>query len=131
MSDIYKNILLIILLVLALTDVRVNQQGNGGPKNTKEEVGVASWYSVKSSSNITASGERFLESGYTCAKWGVPFGTVLKVTNIANGKFVLVKCNDRGPNKRLNRVIDLSPKAFSTIADLKDGLINVKVEVIK
>jgi rare lipoprotein A len=131
MSDIYKNLLLIIFLVLALTDVKVNQQTNGRPKNTKEERGVASYYTIKSSSNITASGERFLESGYTCAKWGVPFGMVLKVTNIVNGKFVLVRCNDRGPNKRLNRVIDLSPQAFSTIADLKDGVITVKIEVVK
>jgi rare lipoprotein A len=95
-----------------------------------EEIGIASWYSVESSSNMTASGERFKNDGFTCAKWDVPFNMVLKITNIANSKFVLARVNDRGPNKRLHRAIDLSKGAFAKIADLKLGVITVKIEVV-
>lgn len=131
MSDIYKNILLIIFLVLALTDVKVNNQGGVGSKNTKEEIGRASFYTVKSSSNITASGERFQETAFTCASNDYPFNTRLKITNIANGKFVLCRVNDKGGFKKYGRILDLSPRAFSTITNLKEGVITVKVEVIK
>ncbi len=98
-----------------------------------EEIGVCSWYSQDDPGiNIyTANGEVFNDGAMTCAKWDVPFGTWFKITNIANGKFVLARTNDRGPARRLNRVIDLSKGAFAKIADLKLGLITVKVEVIK
>jgi len=93
--------------------------------------GIASYYTVKSSSKLTASGEEFKENAFTCAIYDLKFGTMLKVTNIQNGKFVIVEVTDRGPHKRLKRAIDLTPIAFKQIADLKQGLISVKIEVIK
>lgn len=98
---------------------------------------TASYYTYESckregTSGIwTASGERFNENDLTCAMWKVKFGAFLKVTNLANGKSVIVRCNDRGPAKRLvkkGRIIDLSKGAFLRIANLKDGVIKVKVE---
>ena len=98
------------------------------PLVSAEEIGIASFYTIKSSSDLTASGEKFIESNLTCAYNDAPFGTILKVTNLENNKSVFVKVNDRGGFKKYNRIIDLSPKAFSAIADLKDGLIKVKIE---
>ena len=95
-----------------------------------EETGKASYYTVESSSNLTASGERFDEDGMTCASNDYPFGTILKVTNIENNKDILVKVNDRGGFKKYGRIIDLSKGAFAKIADLKLGVINVTVQKI-
>lgn len=79
----------------------------------------------------TASGEKFDDNGLTCAMRSRDFGKYYKVTNIANGKSVIVKHNDFGPNKKLwkrGRIIDLSEGAFRKIADVKVGIIQVKIE---
>jgi len=92
-------------------------------------IGLASWYGGGEKLNkYTASGEVFDPEAPTCAIWDVPYGTYLKVTNLGNGYWILVRVNDRGPAKRLGRLIDLSRRAFSEIASLKEGLIKVKVE---
>ena len=66
----------------------------------------------------------------TAAHEKLPFGTKVKVTNIRNGKSVIVKINDRGPFVK-GRIIDLSMSAFSSIAKLETGIIDVKIEVVK
>jgi rare lipoprotein A len=100
---------------------------------------TASWYSYEScikegtSGRITASGEKFNHNELTAAMWDVPFGTRFKVTNIKNGKSVIVRITDRGPAKRLvkkGRLIDLSKASFAQIAKLSDGVIPVKIEKI-
>jgi len=81
----------------------------------------------------TASGERFDENALTCAMRSRDFGKFYKVTNLDNGKSVIVRHNDFGPNKKLwkkGRIVDLSKGAFEKIADLKTGVINVKVEIL-
>ena len=94
--------------------------------------GKASWYSQNDPGILltTANMERFDDSELTCAVWDLPFNTILKVTNLENGKFVIVRVNDRGPAKRLNRAIDLTKTAFSQIADLDKGLADVSIEII-
>ena len=94
--------------------------------------GKASWYSQNDPGILltTANMERFNDSKLTCAVWDLPFNTILKVTNLENGKSVIVRVNDRGPAKRLNRAIDLTKEAFSRIADLDKGLADVSVEII-
>jgi rare lipoprotein A len=74
--------------------------------------------------------EIFNDSQLTCAMWDMPFNTILKVTNLENGKSVVVRVNDRGPAKRLNRTIDLTKAAFFRIADLEKGLAEVSVEIM-
>ena len=96
--------------------------------------GKASWYSRKDRGirKRTANMEIFKDTGLTCAAWGLPFGSLLEVTNLDNGKSVIVRVNDRGPAKRLvrrGRIIDLTKTAFSAIADNKNGLIDVRVEI--
>ena len=93
------------------------------------EVGIASYYGNGEKLNrCTANGEVFDPTAMTCATYAWPFNTVLKVTNTDNGKSVIVRVNDRGPNKRLGRIIDLSREAFKKIAPLSKGVVYVKIE---
>ncbi len=95
---------------------------------------LASFYTEQSSSSMTASGEPYDEDGLTFASWNYPFGQFIRVTNLKNEKSVVVRCNDRGPAKRLvreGRVIDLSKGAFLRIAPLSDGVIEIKTEMVE
>ena len=94
------------------------------------ESGIASYYAMKFQSRKTASGERYDKAKKTAAHKKLPFGTRVKVTNIKNGKSVIVKINDRGPFVK-GRIIDLSRSAFSSIANLNAGIIDVKIKVMK
>ncbi len=88
----------------------------------------ASYYANKFNGRRTASGKKFSNSKYTAAHRKLPFGTILRVTNEANGQCVLVEVTDRGPFSR-GREIDLSKRAFMEIADNKNsGSIIVKIE---
>jgi len=81
-----------------------------------------------------ANGQRFDDTKLVCASWDYRFGTKIKVTNVANKKTCTVTVTDRGPAKRLyrmGRLLDLSQGAFSQIADLEQGIIRIKFEVIK
>ena len=98
-------------------------------------IGQASWYSQQSPGvrKHTANMEIFNDRELTCAMWGVPFNQKIKVTNLENGKSVIVRVNDRGPHKRYvrkGRVIDLSKAAFQSIAGLKQGLVKVQLELL-
>ena len=90
---------------------------------------IATWYSRKDPrvGRHTASGEVFDDSKHTCAIWGMPFGTRLKVTNLENRKSIVCRVNDRGPARRLKRHIDLSRASFRKIASLRQGLIRVSI----
>lgn len=90
----------------------------------------ASYYHDKFNGRRTASGEKFRNSDLTAAHRKLPFGTKVKVTNIANGESVVVKVNDRGPQKK-SREIDLSKRAFMQITDNKNhGVLQVSIEII-
>jgi len=91
--------------------------------------GVASWYGGKFHGRRTASGSRFNQNALTCAHRTLPFGSQLKVTNIANGKSVLVQVNDRGPAIR-SRLIDLSKAAAKELDFIKRGTTQVQLELI-
>ncbi len=89
----------------------------------------ASYYHNKFNGRATASGVKFNNEKYTAAHRKFPFGTKLKVTNLANGKSVSVEVLDRGPFTR-GREIDLTRRAFMDIADNKNsGSLQVKIEV--
>lgn len=88
--------------------------------------GIASWYGWDHAGRTMANGRPFNPMAMTCASWHHPFGTKLRVTNIATGKSVVVIVTDRGPAKRLRRQVDLSLAAFSAIANPKRGLAKVR-----
>lgn len=98
---------------------------------------TASWYSEGYNApdpwkhTTTASGEAFNDQALTAASYRFNMGSKVKVTNLANGRHVMVTINDRGPSKALRtkgRDLDLSKGAFAKIADLKTGVIHVKEE---
>jgi len=111
--------------------------------NAKAETGFASWYSRASCQKEfgddwdgkTASMEVFDDEKLTCANWDYnSFGDFLLVTNLKNGRAIVVEVTDRGPAKRLyrqGRIIDLSRKAFSVLASLSQGIIEVKIEEVE
>ncbi|WP_373277774.1 septal ring lytic transglycosylase RlpA family protein [Segatella baroniae] len=83
--------------------------------------GKATFYSKRATGARTASGERMHHDSMTCAHRTHPFGTMLKVTNPANGKEVIVKVTDRGPFSR-GRIIDLSWGAAKALGILDRGV---------
>jgi peptidoglycan lytic transglycosylase len=91
------------------------------------EIGEASWYGPGFHGRKTASGERFDTYEMTAAHKTLPFGTLLKVTNLENNLFTVVRVNDRGPYVR-GRIIDLSHAAKDAIG--MSGTAQVKIEQI-
>lgn len=98
--------------------------------SNNKTTGIASWYGGKYNGRQTASGEIYDEKKMTAAHRTLPFGTIVDVTNVDNGKKVRVRINDRGPFID-GRIIDLSKSAFSKIASANQGLANVKIKVVK
>lgn len=94
------------------------------------ETGKASYYANSFNGRPTASGETFRQRKLTAAHKTLPFGTRVTVINIANGKKVKVRINDRGPFVP-GRIIDLSHKAASRIGMLNIGVANVEVRYKK
>lgn len=88
--------------------------------------GTASFYGKKFHKRKTASGEVYDMYDYTAAHKHLPFGTLLRVTNMENGFEVIVKINDRLP-KQSKRVIDLSRGAAEQLDMIRDGLAPVKI----
>jgi rare lipoprotein A len=102
-----------------------------GSFNLYDKKAVASYYADKFNGKKTASGETFSNNKLTASHKKLPFGSKVKVTNLANKKSVTVIVNDRGPFSG-GRDIDLSKKAFMQITDNKNyGEIKVSLEVSK
>lgn len=91
--------------------------------------GKASWYGPGFHGKRTANGERFNQNDLTAAHRHLPFGTKVKVTNLHNGRSVVVRINDRGPFSR-GRVIDLSKAAARLIGVFQSGTAPVLLEVL-
>lgn len=115
----------LILLLSIISFNIVNAQSKVGDKKK----GQSSYYANKFHGRKTANGERFNMYAYTCAHRKLPFDTYLKVTNLKNGKWIVVRVNDRGPFKS-NRILDLSKAAAAKINMIEDGLANVEIEVL-
>ncbi len=95
-----------------------------------KEKATASFYGADFHGKKTSNGEFFDMLDYTCANKELPFDTILKVTNLANGKTVEVRVNDRGPFV-IGRDIDLSTQAAIDLEMTKSGLAEVKLEIVK
>jgi rare lipoprotein A len=91
--------------------------------------GWASWYGPGFDGNLSASGERFNQNDLTAAHRNLPFGTLLMVRNLDNGRTVVVRINDRGPYVG-DRLIDLSAGAASVLGMMGSGVAPVEIEVI-
>jgi len=91
--------------------------------------GQASYYAQKFEGRKTANGEIFRHSKLTAACNSLPLGTWIRVTNLRNGKSVVVKTNDRLHTKT-RRLVDLTRTAAQTLGFIRSGLTRVKVEVL-
>lgn len=99
----------------------------GFAQEKRVEKGIASYYSgYKYVANWP---ERFDSNSMTAAHKTLPFGTIIKVKNVNNGKTVNVRVNNRGPYVK-GRIVDLTPAAFEKIAPLEKGITKVKLEVV-
>lgn len=92
--------------------------------------GRASYYSNALHGRKMSNGERYNKNNFTCAHRTLPFGTKLRVTNLRNGRQVIVRVTDRGPFVR-GRIIDLSYAAAQAIGSISSGVASVKIEVIR
>jgi rare lipoprotein A len=102
----------------------------GGADVVSTQKGEASYYADAFHGRKTASGERFDMHGMTAAHRKLPFGTRVRVTNLNNGREVVVRINDRGPYAG-GRVIDVSKAAARKLEMIGPGVVPVKVEVLK
>jgi rare lipoprotein A len=108
--------------------VKASQQSSATAKS--KNAGFASFYAKKFHGRRTASGEIFNNNALTAAHKSLPFGTLVKVTNLRNKTSVVVRINDRGPFVR-GRIIDLTRSAAKKIGLLHAGTARVKLEVLK
>ncbi|MEA9442085.1 septal ring lytic transglycosylase RlpA family protein [Aeromonas caviae] len=125
---VQKGVLIPLSLLLAACSSQP-QAGEDGSVRGYTQTGLASYYADRYHNKRTASGELHKRGGNTAAHMTLPFGTQVKVTNLANGKSVMVRVNDRG-NFARGRIIDLSRAAFSAIGNPRSGLIKVRIEVL-
>lgn len=122
--------ILVAVFFSAITACSTVQPGAGGNWTGFTQTGQASYYADKFEHRKTASGAIYKHEFNTAAHKELPFGSTVKVTNLDNGKSVVVEINDRGPFVR-GRIIDLSKVAFSRIGNTSLGLLDVKIEVLR
>ena len=129
-----KAILSYCLIIMIMAGPIVSAaQGKVNYRNVAQSdsaVGYASYYSNKFIGKKTANGEIFSQEKLTCAHNTLPMGTLIKVTNLNNDKSVVVRVNDR-MHKRNPRLVDLSRAAAKTLDFNGNGVIRVRVEVLK
>src|SRR5262245_6800655 len=95
----------------------------------QSQEGLVSWYGAAFQDRPTASGEPFDAADLTMAHPTLPFGTRVKVTNLRNGRSVIVRVNDRGPNIG-RRIADLSHAAAAQLRMTKRGVVRARIEVL-
>lgn len=100
------------------------------PQAYFRQTGLASYYGERHGGKATANGEMFDPAAFTAAHPSLAFGTVVRVTNLANGKTVKVEINDRGPHVK-GRVIDLSRAAAGALGMTRDGIAQVMLEAFR
>lgn len=109
-----RKLILALIVLLAVCAVKAQQTG------------LATFYGTKFNNRKTASGEIYRKDSMVCAHRTYPFGTMLKVKNVANNKEVVVRVIDRGPFAK-RRIIDLSHAAAKELDMVRSGVIQVEV----
>ena len=122
-----------LVIVLVFSVVTAGCFGGSKPrvyKIPKGATGMASWYGPGFHGKRTANGERYNMNKISAAHKTLPFGTIVRVTNLDNGKSVEARINDRGPFVK-NRVIDLSKGAAKKIDMIGAGVVPVRLKILK
>ena len=134
-SRFNKAIVFILLICLYTLPVHAQQEGvkrsdTAAPKKSNRILyGQASFYANKFHGRKTASGEIFSQDKLTAACNVLPLGTWIRVTNLKNGKIVVVKTNDR-LHPKTRRLVDLTKAAAKKLGFISRGLTRIKIEVI-
>ncbi|WP_262148518.1 septal ring lytic transglycosylase RlpA family protein [Chryseobacterium foetidum] len=121
-----KRFILVIIMMISALGVYSFTENTADARKTS----YASYYHDKFNGKKTASGEVFDNSKLTAANRTLPFGTLVKVTNLNNGEEVIVRINDRGPYHS-SRALDLSKAAFDEIGNIASGKIPIEYEVVE
>lgn len=123
--------------VLAVFFLTANLGAAPAPNSSKSrkspkpyQIGKASWYGKYFHGKTTASGEPYNMFDFTAAHRDLPLGTWVRVTNLRNGRSVVVRVNDRGPYAGNSRVIDLSYSAAQILGFRTRGLVKVRLDVV-
>lgn len=117
----------VIVVVLATT------RSAASDDEARVQLGLASWYGPGFHGEETASGEIFNQNKLVAAHRTLPLGSVIRVTNLENGRRVTLRVIDRGPygrNFRNGTIVDVSRGAARRLGFIKDGLVRVRLEVI-
>jgi len=127
----------VLAMVMAVAPLgaapRPRANGSGAeqtPSRKAYQVGKASWYGKQFHGRTTASGEAYDMFQFTAAHKALPLGTWIKVTNLKNDKWVIVRVNDRGPYVG-NRVLDLSYAAAQMLGLRAHGVAKVRIDVVE
>jgi rare lipoprotein A len=123
------------LLLLGMVLLAAACAGKRDAKSAKSvsnytEVGIASWYGKPFHGRRTANGEVYDMHKLTAAHRTLPFGVKVRVTNLENNRRIVVRINDRGPFKR-GRIIDLSKAAAKQLNMIDDGVVKVRIAVVR
>jgi rare lipoprotein A len=100
------------------------------PSGAAEDTGKLAWYGKKFSGRRTASGERYDPGAMTMAHKSLPFGTIVDVTNLSNGRKARLRVNDRGP-AQADRVGDVSAAAARELGMVRAGVIDASIVVVR
>ena len=124
-------LLIVLFAVLALAVTSARPESAPQPR---VQTGLASYYGPGFHGEETASGEIFNQNEMVAAHRTLPLGSVVRVTNLENGRRVVLRVIDRGPygkNYRKGTIIDVSKGAARRLQFIRDGLVKVKVEVLR
>ncbi|MFI5107736.1 MAG: septal ring lytic transglycosylase RlpA family protein [Terriglobales bacterium] len=133
-----RRVLPCIMAMLVLVATVGAAPATKGPRSTKQgppkrqklyEIGSASWYGKPFHGRATASGEPYDMFQFTAAHRQLPLGTWVKVTNLRNGKWLMVRINDRGPVPE-SRIIDLSYGAAAMLEFRHAGVERVQLDIV-
>lgn len=95
-----------------------------------EEIGMASWYGSDFHNKKTSNGETYNMNDFTAAHRTLPMPSIVRITNLENGRSIKVRVNDRGPFVK-NRIIDVSKRVAQELKFHTQGVTRVKVEYLK
>jgi rare lipoprotein A (peptidoglycan hydrolase) len=124
---------LVVASALALgvppADASSGGRAPGAEHATFVQEGMASWYGKGFVGHKTASGERFDARAMSAAHRTLPLGTIVRVTNLRNGRTVEVRINDRGPVNRAKtrRILDLSKSAATALGMADAGIAKIRI----
>lgn len=129
-----RSVAIAILAAAVLASACARNVAPGTAAALETRVGLASYYGEAFHGKITASGRPFDMNALVAAHPSYPFGTLLRVTNLANGRSVQVRILDRGPTRRIQAegvIVDLSRRAAERLGYIRQGRTRVRLEVLE